>query len=65
MPGLKGLGVFFVIKFYFTEIQSFSWYTCKYNVWGIKFERKVMRFHEIRVEKLSSFLLNKYAVHDF
>ena len=23
-----------------------------------------MRLHKIRVEKLSSFLLNKYAVHD-
>ena len=24
-----------------------------------------MRLHEIQVEMLSSFLLNKYAVHDF
>ena len=24
-----------------------------------------MRLHEIRIEKISSFLLNMYAVHDF
>ena len=39
--------------------------TCKCNVWGIKLDRKVMRLHKILVEKLSSFLLNKYAVHNF
>ena len=31
--------------------------TCKYNVWGMQLERKVMRLHKIKVEK-SSFLLN-------
>ena len=39
--------------------------TYKYTVWGIKLEKKVMRLHKIQVEMLSSFLLNKYAVHDF
>ena len=55
-------------KFYFTESQSFIGIhlnTWKYNICGIKLETKVMRLHEIRGEKISSFLLNMYAVHDF
>ena len=39
--------------------------TCKYNVCGLKLETKVMRSHEIQVEKISLFFLNMYAVHDF
>ena len=31
----------------------------------IDLETKVMRLHTIWVEKISSFLLNKYAVHGF
>ena len=39
--------------------------TWKYNVWGIKLETKVTRLHKIQGEKISSLLLNKYAVHYF
>ena len=39
--------------------------TWKYNVWGIKLEKKVIRLHKIQGEKISSLLLNKYAVHNF
>ena len=55
-------------KFYFTESQSFVEYylnTCKYRVCGIKLERKVMRLHKIRVEKISLFHLKKCAVNYF
>ena len=47
--GLKGVGIFFVTKFYFTKIQSFALYlvkTRKYNVCGINLEMK-----EIRLQK--------------
>ena len=37
----------------------------KYNVCGKKLEMKVLRLHKIHVEYISSFLLNKCAVHDF
>ena len=37
----------------------------KYNVCDIKLETKVMRLHTFLVEKIASFLQNKYAVHDF
>ena len=37
--------------------------TWKYNVWGIKLETIVMCLHKIQVEKISSLLLNNYAVH--
>ena len=53
-------------KFHFTEIQSITGIqlnTWKYNVCSITLETKVMRFHEIWVEKIPSFLLNKNAVH--
>ena len=65
---VSGVGVIFVTKFYYTEIQSFARYSPKYignNVCSIKFETKVMRLHKIRVEKMSMFLLNKYAFHEF
>ena len=39
--------------------------TCKYYVCGIKLETKVMRFHKIRVEKISLFHLKKCAVNYF
>ena len=69
MPGLKDLGAgIFVTKFYFTESQSFVEYSpkyMKYNVLDIKLETKVMHLHKIRVEKISSFLPNMYAVPDF
>ena len=39
--------------------------TWKYNVCSIKLETKVMRLQKILVKKISPFLLNKYAVHDF
>ena len=62
------MGIFFVIKFYLQKFKvSLGIYlnTWKCNVCGIKLETKVMRLHKIHVEKTSSFLLNKYAVHDF
>ena len=55
-------------KFDFTESQSFVEYslnTCKYNVYGIKLETKVMYLHKIRVEKISLFHLKKSAVNNF
>ena len=55
-------------KFYFTEIQSFACVrlkTWKDNVSGIKLEIKVTSLHKIHFEEISSFLLNKYVVHDF
>ena len=39
--------------------------TQKYSVCGIKHETKVISLHDIEVVKISSFLLNKYAVHNF
>ena len=47
---------------YSPDIQLNTW---KYNVCSIKLEWKVMRLHKIQVEKISSLLLNKYAVHNF
>ena len=64
---IRGGGIF-VTKFYFTESQSFVEYsinTCKYYVCGIKLEKKVRRFHKIRVEKTSMFHLKKCAVNYF
>ena len=64
---VKGVGVFFVTKFYFTESQGFTRYSPKYieyNVCGIKLETKVISLHKIEVLKISSFPLNKYAVHN-
>ena len=34
-------------------------------MFGIKLETKVMPLHKKHVELISSFLLNKYAVHGF
>ena len=62
------VAVFFVTKFYFTESQSFIEYspnTCKYYVCGIKLEKKGMRLHKIRVEKISLFRLKKCLVKYF
>ena len=39
--------------------------TCKYYVWDIKLETKVMRLHKIWVEKISLFHLKKCAVNYF
>ena len=39
--------------------------TCKYYVWGIKLETKVMRLPKIRVEKISLLHLKKCAVNYF
>ena len=55
-------------KFYFTESQSFVEYSADYMlmyVCGIKLETKVMRWHKIRVEKISLFRLKKCAVNYF
>ena len=55
-------------KFHFTESQRLSMIhlnTCKYYVFGIKIETKVMRLHKIRVEKITLFHLKKCAVNDF
>ena len=38
--------------------------TWKYSVCGIKLETKVINLHKIEVLKISSFPLNKYAVHN-
>ena len=38
--------------------------TWKYSVCGIKLETKVISLHKIEVLKISSFPLNKYAVHN-
>ena len=70
MPGLQGLGggVVFVTKFYFTEVKispGTHQNTWKYNVCSLKRETKMMSLHKIEVENVSSFLLNKYAIHDF
>ena len=70
MPEPWGLEVdiFFVTKFHFTEIQIFASIhlnTWKYNVCSIQLETKVVRLHTIQVLKISVFLVNKYAVHDF
>ena len=35
------------------------------SVCGIKLETKWITLHKIEVVKISSFLLNKYAVHNF
>ena len=43
-------------------IQLNTW---KYNVCGIKLELIVLRLHKIRIEKISLFLLNMYAVPNF
>ena len=37
----------------------------KYSVCGIKLEAKVISLHKNEVVKISSFLLNKYDVHNF
>ena len=39
--------------------------TSKYSVCGIKLETKVISLPKIEVLKVSSFPLNKYAVHNF
>ena len=65
---VKGMGVFFATKFYFTESQRLPGThlkTRKYSVCGIKLEKKVISSHKIEVLKLSSFPPNKYAVHNF
>ena len=55
-------------KFYFTEVKvssSIHLNTCNNYVRGIKLEKKVMRLHKIRVEKISLFHLEKCAVNYF
>ena len=37
----------------------------KYNVCSMKLKTKMISLHKIKVEKISSFLLNMYEVHDF
>ena len=37
----------------------------EYNICGIKREMKMMRLHKYLLSRFSSFLLNKYVVHDF
>ena len=39
--------------------------TIKFNVCSLKFEMNVMPLHKIRVNKISLFLVNRYAVLDF
>ena len=39
--------------------------TRKYSFCGIKLETKVINLHKIEVVQISSFLLNKCAVHNF
>ena len=55
-------------KFYFTEVKvssSIHLNTCEYYVCGIILEKKGMRSHKIRVEKISLFHLKKSAVNYF
>ena len=55
-------------NFYFTESQIFARYSpkyMKYNVCSIKREQKMTSWHKTQIENVESFLLNKYAVHDF
>ena len=48
-----------------SSFVEYSPYTCECNVCGIKFEKKVMRFYNFRVEKISLFRLKKCAVNYF
>ena len=60
--------VFFVTKLFSQKVKvssSIRLNTCKYYVYGIKLETKVMRLHKIRVEKISLFHLKKCAVNYF
>ena len=55
-------------KLYFTESQSSpdtDLNTLKCSICRIKLETKMISLHKLEVEKISSFLLNNYAVHDF
>ena len=64
---VKGVGVFFATKFFFIESQGLPGTrlnTWKYSICGIKLETKVISLHKIEVLKISSFPLNKYAVHN-
>ena len=66
--GFRGWGYFLSSNFNsqkFKVSPGIYLNTCKYNVWGINLERKGMLLHKIGVEKLSSFLLDKYVVYDF
>ena len=65
MPGLQGFRGwgFFSQKAKVSLVCHLN--TCKCNVFGLKLETKVMPSHKIQVEKISLFLLNMYAVHDF
>ena len=65
--GLRWWGVIFLTKFYFTESQSFASYLPKnirINVCSIKLKTKMISLIKMEGEKISSFLLNIYAVHD-
>ena len=46
-------------------LSSIHLNTCKYYVCVTKLEKKVMRLHKIRVEKISLFHLKKCAVNNF
>ena len=62
------MGKFFVTKFISQKVRvslGIHLNTWTNNVCGIKLETKAMCLHKIRVERISSFLLNMYAVHDF
>ena len=61
------VAVFSVTKLYFTGSQGFARYSPKYtenSVCSIKLKTKVISLHKIEVVKISSFLLNKYVVHN-
>ena len=70
MPGLWGLGdrVFLLPNFISQKVKvspGAHLNTHKYNVLSVKLETKMINLDKIDVEKISSFLLHKYAVHDF
>ena len=54
------MGAFFFTKFILQKVKvssSIHLNTCKYYVCGIKLEKKVMRLHKIRVEKIQRSVL--------
>ena len=62
------MGVFFRPNFISQKVKvspGTHLNTRKHSVCGIKLETKVISLHKIEVVKISSFLLNKYAVHIF
>ena len=62
------MGVFLYPNFISQKVKfssSFHLNACKYYVFSIKLQMKVMRLHRIRVEKISLFHLKKCAVNYF